>query len=83
MGDPGVAALAAGNPELRVVRVDHCSKVSDVSMVALAHSCRRLQVHFAPHTLPTPPPPGPPPPTPQPPRLPDLIPTNLCCAWVY
>lgn len=44
VGDPGVAALAAGNPGLEVLRVDHCGKVSDVAMLAVAESCRRLRV---------------------------------------
>lgn len=61
MTDAGVAALAAGNPDLEVLRLDGCSRVTEVGLAAVAESCRRLRVrdvpqcrvvplHFAPDT---------------------------------
>ncbi len=42
--DAGVAALAAGNPELEVLRLDGCGRLTDVGLAAVAESCRRLRV---------------------------------------
>jgi hypothetical protein len=39
-----VAALAAGNPDLEVLRLDSCRKVTEVGLAAIAASCRRLRV---------------------------------------
>lgn len=44
--DAGVAALAAGNPELEVLRLDGCGRLTDVGLAAVAESCRRLRVCF-------------------------------------
>ena len=44
VSDAGVAALAAGNPDLEVLRLDGCRRVTEVGLAAVAASCRRLRV---------------------------------------
>lgn len=42
ISDAGIAALAAGRPQLRSLAVDECGKVTDASMRAVAGACRGL-----------------------------------------
>lgn len=46
MSDAGVAALAAGNPQLEVLRLDSCKGVTEIGLAAVAESCRRLRVRL-------------------------------------
>lgn len=44
VGDGALAGIAAGCPTLLALRADHCSKVTDVGVLALAESCSHLEV---------------------------------------
>jgi hypothetical protein len=44
VGDKGVCALAAKQPQLQSLSLDDCPAVSDASLLALAASCKGLQV---------------------------------------
>lgn len=44
IGDEGLRGLAAASPQLLTLRADQCTKITDDGVVALAESCKELQV---------------------------------------
>ena len=44
IGDKGLRGLAAASPQLLTLRADQCTKITDDGVVALAESCKELQV---------------------------------------
>lgn len=46
IGDQGLRGLAAASPQLLTLRADQCTKITDDGVVALAESCKELQVNL-------------------------------------
>ena len=44
VSDEGLRGLAAACPHLLTLRADACTKITDAGIVALAESCKELQV---------------------------------------
>ena len=51
VGDEGLRGLAAACPHLLTLRADACTKITDAGIVALAESCKELQVWPSPWHL--------------------------------
>ena len=44
IGDEGLRGLAAASPQLLTLRADQCVKITDDGVIALAESCKEMQV---------------------------------------